>query len=151
MPPRSADDVTGWDPELVRSLMEEHVPFNKHLGLKALKVTPEEVRLCLPFRSEFVGDPIRGALHGGTISALIDTAGGAVAFLNVSGNERVSTVDLVVDYLRPGPLADIVAEARIVRRGNRVIISNVDVVPREGERYVIAQGRGVYNVARFEL
>ncbi|MBI1944203.1 MAG: hotdog fold thioesterase [Deltaproteobacteria bacterium] len=143
-------DVGGWDPELVRSLMEEHVPFNKHLGLKALQVTPEEVHLCLPYRAEFVGDPIRGALHGGTVSALIDTAGGAVAFLNVSANERVSTVDLVVDYLRPGPLADIVAKARIVRRGNRVIISNVDVVPRVGEQYVIAQGRGVYNVARFD-
>ena len=75
--------MTAWDPELVRALMEEHVPFNRHLGLKALKVTPEEVELCLPFQPHFVGDPIRGALHGGTISALIDTAGGAVAFLNV--------------------------------------------------------------------
>ena len=127
------------------------MPFNRHLGLKALKVTPEEVELCLPFQPHFVGDPIRGALHGGTISALIDTAGGAVAFLNVSNEERVSTVDLVVDYLRPGPPADIVARARIVRRGNRVIISNVDVLPREGEQYVIAQGRGVYNVARLNL
>lgn len=147
----SDDSASGWDPELVRSLMEEHVPFNKHLGLKALTVTRELVELCLPFRSEFVGDPIRGALHGGTLSSLIDTAGGAAAFLNVRSSERVSTVDLVVDYLRPGPLADVVAQARIVRRGNRVIIANVDVVPREGERYVIAQGRGVYNVARFEL
>lgn len=143
--------MTGWDPELVRALMEEHVPFNKHLGLKALKVTAEEVELCLPFREHFIGDPIRGALHGGTISSLIDTAGGAVAFLNVSNEERVSTVDLVVDYLRPGPAADIVARARIVRRGNRVIISNVDVLPREGDQYVIAQGRGVYNVARLNL
>lgn len=147
----SDDDVGGWDPELVRSLMEEHIPFNRHLGLKALTVTRDLVELCLPYRAEFVGDPIRGALHGGTISALIDTAGGAAAFLNVRSNERVSTVDLVVDYLRPGPLSDIVAQARIVRRGNRVIIANVDVVPREGERYVIAQGRGVYNVARFEM
>ena len=144
------DDVAGWDPDLVRSLIEEHIPFNKHLGIKVLKAAADEVQLCLPYRPEFVGDPIRGALHGGTISALIDTAGGAVAFLNIRSNERVSTVDLVVDYLRPGPLADIVAKARIVRRGNRVIISNVDVVPREGEQYVIAQGRGVYNVARFE-
>ncbi len=147
----SDKESASWEPDIVRAFMEELVPFNKHLGFKALKAAPDEVALCLPFRDEFVGDPLRGALHGGTISTLIDTAGGAIAFFNIKRNERVSTVDLVVDYLRPGPLADIVAKARIVRRGNRVIISNVDVVPREGEQYVIAQGRGVYNVARFEL
>ena len=140
--------MSGWDPELIRELMEEHIPFNKHLGLKALKMTADEVELCLPFQPQFIGDPLRPALHGGTISMLIDTAGGAVAFLNVAAGERVSTVDLVVDYLRPGPAADIVARARIVRRGNRVIISNVDVVPRADPTHVVAQGRGVYNVVK---
>jgi uncharacterized protein (TIGR00369 family) len=140
--------MTGWDPEVIRELMEEHIPFNKHLGLKALKLSAEEVVLCLPFQPHLIGDPLRPALHGGTISTLIDTAGGAVAFMNVSDGERVSTVDLVVDYLRPGPAADIIARARIVRRGNRVVISNVEVLPREGDAYVVAQGRGVYNVAK---
>jgi uncharacterized protein (TIGR00369 family) len=143
--------MTGWDPRVIRELMEEHIPFNKHLGMKALVVTPELVDLMLPFRPEYIGDPMRPALHGGTISTLIDTAGGAVAFLNVDASERVSTVDLVVDYLRPGPAADIVARAKIVRRGNRVIIANVSVFGAATPDDIVAQGRGVYNVAKHKL
>ena len=136
-----------WDPEALKQLMEEHIPFNKHLGVKALTVTPELVELLLPFKPEHIGDPTRKALHGGTISMLIDTAGGAVAFMNVDENDRVSTVDLVVDYLRPGA-GDIIARARVVRRGNRVITANVDVVRADDTSLAIAQGRGVYNIHR---
>ncbi len=139
-----------WDPAALTELMEEHIPFNKHLGLRAVKVTVDEVELLMPFRPEHIGDPVRGALHGGIISMLIDTAGGAVAFMNVGDGERVSTVDLVVDYLRPGPAADILARARVVRRGNRVCTSNVDVVRADDRAVVIAQGRGVYNIHRPE-
>lgn len=135
-----------WNADVLKELMEEHIPFNKHLGLKAIKVTVEEVWLLLPFRPEHIGDPLRQALHGGTISMLIDTAGGAIAFMNVGDGERVSTVDLVVDYLRPGPAADIVARARVVRVGNRVVTSNVEVVRADDHSAVIAQGRGVYNI-----
>lgn len=139
-----------WDPDVLRGLMEDAIPFNRFLGLKVLKMERAEVRLLLPFRDDFVGDPLRRALHGGTISMLIDTAGGAAAFLNVEADERVSTVDLVVDYLRPGPCVDIVAIARVVRRGNRVVTANVEVVRADGDGGVIAQGRGVYNIHRPE-
>jgi uncharacterized protein (TIGR00369 family) len=139
-----------WTDEAIRALMEEAIPFNKHLGLKVLVVTPELVELLLPFRPEHIGDPVRYVLHGGTISMLIDTAGGAAAFMNIADGERVSTVDLVIDYLRPGPAADIIARARVVRRGNRVVTANVEVVAASDRSVVIAQGRGVYNIARRE-
>jgi uncharacterized protein (TIGR00369 family) len=144
-------EPTMWNPDVIRDLMENHIPFNRVLGLKAQKLTPDEVQLLMPYRDDLIGDPLRPALHGGTISALIDTAGGAVAFLNVAEGDRVSTVDLVVDYLQPGPPADLIAKARIVRRGNRVCISNVEVVRADGTGGVIAQGRGVYNIVRSRL
>jgi uncharacterized protein (TIGR00369 family) len=139
-----------WHPDVLRELMEEQIPFNKFLGLRARKIASDEVVLHLPFKPELIGDPLRQALHGGTISMLIDTAGGAVAFMNVGEGERVSTVDLVVDYLRPGPPADILAKARVVRRGNRVCTANVDVVRADDETVAIAQGRGVYNIHKPE-
>ena len=142
--------MSGYPVDVMRKLMEDEIPFNRHLGLRARKLAADEVELVLPFRPEHVGDPVRGALHGGTISMLIDTAGGAAAFMNVNDGERVSTVDLVVDYLRPGPCVDVVAKARVVRKGNRVITSNVDVVLVHDESVVIAQGRGVYNIHRPE-
>ena len=130
--------------------MAEEIPFNRHLGLRVLTVGPGEVKLWLPFRPEFIGDPVRRALHGGVVSMLIDTAGGAVAFASVAEGERISTVDLVVDYLRPGPPEDIVATARVVRRGNRVCLCMVEVAPKERPAEVFALGRGVYSIHRPE-
>ena len=80
------------------------------------------------------------------LAALSLTAGGAMAFYAQPGPSRVSTVDLVVDYLAPGPLADIEAEARIVRSGNRVCVTEVKV-RAVGSPNVFAQGRGVYNLS----
>ena len=139
--------MSGFSPEQMRQLIEEGIPFNKYLGLKARTLSADVVELMLPFRPEFIGDPLRPALHGGIISMLIDTTGGMAAWMNVGDGERVSTVDLVVDYLLPGPAADILARAHVVRRGNRVCTANVNVVRvDDDDKAVIAQGRGVYNI-----
>lgn len=134
-----------WTREGLRALMEEHIPFNRFLGVTLDSVDDEQVTLRLPFRPEFVGDPTRPALHGGVISMLIDTAGGAATFVAARQLSKVSTVDLVVDYLRPGPLLDLVARARVVRRGNRVCIATVVVCAGDDDE-PYAQGRGVYNI-----
>lgn len=136
-----------WDEAALRVVMEEHIPFHRFLGMRFVRADDDGVILRLPFRPELVGDPMRPALHGGVLSALIDTAAGAAAFYGLERTQRVSTVDLVVDYLRPGPLCDIEARARVVRRGNRVCIANCDLVPVEGGE-AFARGRGVYNIAR---
>lgn len=140
--------MTAWSPGEIERLMEEGIPFNRFLGLRVLEAGPEGARLCLPFRPEFIGDVGRPALHGGVISMLIDTAGGLAALATLSPGDRLSTVDLVVDYLRPGPPADLLAIARVVRRGNRVCLATVEVRRLDGHGGLIAQGRGVYNISR---
>ena len=136
-----------WSEEVLRDLMEDKIPFNKFLGMKMVRVDQTAAELMIPFRPEFIGDVTRPALHGGLISTLIDTSGGAATFAQLEPGDRCSTVDLVVDYIRPGPLADITARAVVARRGNRVCLVNVEVTAGEGaEKTVIAQGRGVFNI-----
>lgn len=141
----SAND-NGFDEDALRELMEQLIPFNRFLGLKLLRFSDDEVALGIPYREELIGDPVRPALHGGVISMLIDTAGGAATFVAAKQLSKISTVDLVVDYLRPGPLEDIEARARIVRRGNRVCIAAIDVFGQTNPDEPFAQGRGVYNI-----
>jgi uncharacterized protein (TIGR00369 family) len=74
--------------------------------------------LVLPVRPEFVGDPRRPALHGGVLSALIDTAGGVAAWSALGTGGSVSTVDLRVDYLQPAGLGRPRGRSRLVA-GNR--------------------------------
>ena len=133
-------------PEDIVRIMEEHVPFNRLLGLRAESAERGHGVLVLPVREEFVGDPRRPALHGGVISSLIDTAGGLAAWTALGPDESVSTVDLRVDYLEPAGLgAPLRAEAELIRKGNRVCHVRM-AVTQDG--VLVAEGRGVYNIHR---
>ncbi len=125
---------------------EEGIPFNKHLGMKVIELTAEHCRVRIPFQDFLVGDPFRPALHGGVSATLADTAGGLAVFARVGSiGARVSTVDLRMDYYAPAPLADIYADATVVRLGNRVAIARI-LVHAEDASTVFAEGKGVYNV-----
>ena len=114
------------DPDTLRQVAEELIPFNKFLGIRVVHVEPGKVTLGIPWRDELVGDPIKGALHGGVISALADTAGGMAVWSAVENPvSRVSTIDLRIDYLRPGKLEPLHAEAVVVRVGGRVGVADI--------------------------
>jgi len=128
-------------------LIEEFIPFNKFLGMKAALVERGRVRLALPFREELIGDPVRQALHGGVISTLADTVGGMTIWTALENPAaRVSTIDLRVDYLRPGRPELIVAEGLIVRVGRSVGVSDMRVFHPSAEDVTIATGKGVYSI-----
>jgi uncharacterized protein (TIGR00369 family) len=135
------------DPEILRQVMEEMIPFNRYLGVKVAALRDGFARLEVPFRDELVGDPLRPALHGGVLSALADTAGGAAVWTGLADERaRVSTIDLRIDYLRPARLATVVAEASVVRLGNRVGVADVRLFHPDDHNHTIATGKGVYNI-----
>jgi uncharacterized protein (TIGR00369 family) len=127
-------------------MMEDHVPFNRLLGIRGESAAPGRGVLVLPVRDELLGDVRRPALHGGAVSSLIDTAGGLAAWTSLGPHESISTVDLRVDFLEPaglgGPLR---AEAELVRKGNRVCHVRI-AVTQDG--VLVAEGRAVYNIHR---
>ncbi len=130
-----------------RQLMEEMIPFNKFLGMRLTALSKGRVRLELPFREELIGDPMRRALHGGVLSTLADTAGGMAVWSEIDDTRgRVSTIDLRIDYLRPGQPELLIAEATVVRRGNRVGVADVRLFHPSNEEQTVATGKGVYNV-----
>ena len=134
--------------ERVIKFMDEQVPFNRFLGLHLEEIETGMAVMVLPFRDDFIGDPFRPALHGGVVSTLIDTCGGAAVWSAAEPSDRVSTVDLRVDFLRPGPLEELVCRADLVRLGNHVGVTTMTVTGRSDPERVIATGNGVYNVRR---
>jgi uncharacterized protein (TIGR00369 family) len=164
--PSTWEELVGEDTSaaMLRRFMSEQIPFNVHLGLEVRELSEGSAVLALPFRPEFVGDPIRPALHGGTISMLADTAGGAAVIAGLRMRGLVSTIDLRIDYLRPGALLELVAEGRLVRLGGRVGVARIQVWQQsaegndsdearsaeDGGRRLIAEATGVYSVRRPE-
>jgi uncharacterized protein (TIGR00369 family) len=132
---------------VLRQVLEEVIPFNRFLGMKACEMARGRVVIEIPWRDELVGDPMRPAMHGGVISTLADTAGGMAVWSALEDPiARVSTIDLRVDYLRPGRLEAIRAEAVVVRVGGRVGVADVRLYHPSAEGETVATGKGVYAI-----
>jgi uncharacterized protein (TIGR00369 family) len=136
--------------------LEEGIPYNRFLGLRCDTLQKGLCVARIPWREELVGDPFRRAIHGGVTSMLADSAGGCAVFTMMnSSTDRTSTVDLRVDYLRPGPPGDLLCEARVVRMGNRVAVTRMQLysgaMPERGtEAYdePFATAQGVFSISR---
>ncbi len=80
-------------------------------------------------------------------TALADTVGGCAVFTVIEPGARCSTIDLRVDYLRPGRLEGINAKAEILRVGNRVAVAKIDVYHSDPST-PMAVAMGVYAIKR---
>lgn len=132
----------------VRQFMEREIPFNRELGIRVVELGAGLAILEIPFRDGLIGDVQRPALHGGVLSALMDTAGGAAVWTCIGEEDRCSTIDLRVDYLRPAGLETVRARAEVLRVGNRVGVTNIRLYHPGADAEVVAEGKGVYSVKR---
>ena len=138
----------------LRQVFEEAVPFNRVLGLKVESLDPAAPKLRFDMRPDLIGNARRQILHGGVISAVLDVAAGFAIHLAVlrqrsdAGHDShfptIGTIDLHIDYLRPGRGAYFIATGRVVRLGNRVAVAHTDLVNDTGE--LIATGGAAYMV-----
>ncbi|MBC7277526.1 PaaI family thioesterase [Nocardioides sp.] len=102
-------------------------PFVQHLGVRLADLGAGTARLVLPYDERLV--TIGTTIHGGAVATLADTAAMAAAWSGAPAPEslRGSTVDLTVHYLAPATETDLVAEARVLRRGRSIVHIAVDV------------------------
>ena len=154
-----ADKTTDRDArmQMLRRLYEEKIPFNKLLGLKIEFLKMEDVRVKFEMKDVFIGNFVHGILHGGVISSVLDTTGGLTASLGVlqkmagrSAEEigksltKIGTIDLRVDYLRPGKGNYFISTGAIMRAGRRVSVTRMELY--NDQDLLIAVGTGTYIV-----
>jgi uncharacterized protein (TIGR00369 family) len=101
------------------------VPFARLLGLELGEIGPGSVTIHLEVRDELRQN--QGVVHGGAIASLIDTAAAFAVLTQIETNERVSTTDLTIHYLRRASSGRLTASARIVRGGRRLFVLSVEV------------------------
>jgi len=105
------------------------VPYAKFLGLELGEMKPGEANLHLEVRDELRQN--RGVVHGGAVASLIDTASAFAVVTQPEPNERVTTTDLTIHYLRPVTAGRLTATARTVRAGRRLFVLSVEVMDNQ--------------------
>jgi uncharacterized protein (TIGR00369 family) len=101
------------------------VPYAKFLGLQLGELHEGQVSISLDIREELKQN--QGVVHGGAIASLIDTASAFALLTQIEVDERVTTTDLTIHYLRPAISGRLTATARIIRGGRRLFVLSVEV------------------------
>jgi len=144
--------------QTLTDLWERRLCFNELLGLRVRSLDPMAPQLQFTMRPDLVGHYLYGRLHGGVISAVLDATGGfalnlALAELHAEESTaevmhrfaRMGTIDLRVDYLRPGLGRHFIASAEVSRLGRRIASTLMRLHNDEDE--LIATGAASYVVS----
>ena len=97
------------------------LPHAREIGMRLHRSAGGRAVLSVPYDEKLVGDPESGVLHGGVVTALLDTACGS-AVMSMPGKLRgTATLDLRIDYMRPASVGQTVYAAAECYRMTRSI------------------------------
>ncbi len=150
-----------FEPEFVLAItkiFEEDIVFNRTLGLKITSVTPLGVTGAIAMRPALVGHPSYNRIHGGVISAALDAMGGLAVLTAIGARHmdesvearlhrfaKLGTIDLRIDYLRPGIGEQFVLRAEVLRLGSRVASTRMEFLGADGK--LLSTGAGAYIIS----
>ncbi|VDC30037.1 hypothetical protein XINFAN_02406 [Pseudogemmobacter humi] len=93
---RAMADITDTARMFIQAL-----PHARALGLVLEEIGQGRTVVSMPWDEKLIGDPATGVIHGGAVSALMDTASGAAVMCHPAGPVSTATLDLRIDYMRP--------------------------------------------------
>lgn len=150
-----------FEPEFVeglRKIFEEMIVFNQVLGLKIISITPEKVIAKIAMKPDLVGHFSYNRIHGGVISAGLDAMGGLAVMAAIGARHmdeepmqrlhrfsKLGTIDLRIDYLRPGISEEFELHAEVLRLGSRVASTRMEFRSKDGK--LLSTGSGAYIVS----
>ena len=85
--------------EMARQFIEA-IPHSRALNMRLTELEGGIAEIVMPYDDKLVGDPETGVIHGGAVSALMDTCCGAAVMSHPSNPGATATIDLRIDYMR---------------------------------------------------
>ena len=150
-----------FEPEFLAGLttiFEEKIVFNHLLGLKVTSIAPQQVVASIDMRPELVGHYAYNRIHGGVISAGLDAMGGLAVMAAIGAKHmseppeqrlhrfaKLGTIDLRIDYLRPGIGDHFELRAQVLRLGSRVATTRMEFLGPDGQ--MMSAGAAAYIVS----
>jgi uncharacterized protein (TIGR00369 family) len=104
--------------------------FMKTLGATLTRVAPGEVEIALAFREDLLQQG--GALHGGVIASIADTACGYAAMTMMPEGSEVASVEFKLNLLAPARGTRLTARGKMIRSGRTLSVCSADVTADDG-------------------
>src|SRR6218665_1040673 len=146
---QAATETVVFEPEFLAGLkriFEHSIAFNQVLGLKIASITPQRVVAHIAMKPELVGHYSFNRIHGGVISAGLDAMGGLAVMAAIGARHmdeeplqrlhrfaKLGTIDLRIDYLRPGIGESFELRAEVMRLGSRVASTRMEFLGADGK------------------
>ncbi len=140
----------------LEDVFSNKIPFHQLIGFSFDKLSDSECQISFKNKPELIGNFVHGMLHGGVTATALDVVGGAMAAAgmlskNLDASEeqigkklaKIGTIDLRVDYVRPGKADSFYAKARLLRIGNKVAVVRMEL-HCENDDTLVALGTGTY-------
>ena len=139
-------------------VFEEMIVFNQVLGLKITSLKSTQVRARIDMKPDLIGHFSYNRLHGGVISAGLDAMGGLAVMAAIGARHmdetpmqrlhrfsKLGTIDLRIDYLRPGIGDYFELRAEVMRLGSRVASTRMEFMGADGK--LLSTGSAAYIVS----
>tara|TARA_R110000744_G_scaffold36037_5_gene83320 strand:- start:1402 stop:1821 length:420 start_codon:yes stop_codon:yes gene_type:complete len=124
----------------------EAIPHARDLGLKLIELENGVAVITMPYDKKLIGNPATGVVHGGAVSALMDTCSGAAVMSHPDAPGGTATIDLRIDYMRTAKPGDtITATATCYHMTRSVAFVRVTAVDGDADNPV-ATATGTFTV-----
>ncbi|GKT15260.1 thioesterase family protein [Acidovorax sp. SUPP2522] len=160
-PPPDSAQPSPFEAEFIdglKDIFEQRIVFNQLLGLKVTHLGAKHVEARIEMKPELVGHYAYNRVHGGVISAGLDAMGGLAVMAAIGARHmdeppaqrlhrfgKLGTIDLRIDYLRPGIGSHFTLRAEVLRLGSRVASTRMEFFGPDGT--LMSAGAAAYIIS----
>ena len=126
----------------------EALPHSRELAMRLDAIGEGWAVISMPYDPRLIGDPETGVIHGGAVSALMDTACGASVMSHPGAGFSTATLDLRIDYMRPATPGQTIRTRAECHHVTRTVAFVRAVATDDDEARPVAMATGAFTVDR---